>query len=72
MITDYDLEHIGEIIAGDGDWFTAQLLRLMHKADSENFAKLAHAFPDVGAAYLMWHVGENASDPAEMLRKPSE
>ena len=54
MISEHDLANIDRIIGGYGDWFTAHLLRLMHKADQENFTKLAHAFPDVGAAYLMW------------------
>lgn len=57
MISDYDKEHIGEIIAGHGDWFTAQLLRLMHKADSENFAKLAVCFPKEALAYSKWCEG---------------
>jgi len=31
--------------SGDGDWFTAQLLRLIAKADGENCDKLARGFP---------------------------
>lgn len=54
MISDYDRAHVEEIIAGHGDWFTAYLLRLMHKADSQNFAKLAMAFPEEAAVYIMW------------------
>lgn len=30
---------------GDGDWFTAMLLRLIAKADGDNREKLARGFP---------------------------
>lgn len=59
MISDYDREHLGDIIAGHGDWFTAQLLRLMHKADSENFMKLAVSFPKEALAYTKWYETRN-------------
>jgi len=54
MMRDFDREHIGELIAGHGDWFTAQLLRLIAKADFENMAKLRLGFPEEVAAYLEW------------------
>jgi hypothetical protein len=53
-ISDYDRAHIGDIVAGRGDWFTAHLLRLCAKADGENLAKLAADFPDEVAAFLEW------------------
>ena len=34
-----------EAFRGDGDWFTAQLLRLIAKSDSTNRWKLARGFP---------------------------
>ena len=46
-LSEFDKEHIREILYGcHGDWFTAQLLRLILKADYENRAKLAVVFPE--------------------------
>ena len=45
-MTDYDRENIGEIIHGKGTWFTANLFRLIVKADAENRRKLFNAFPE--------------------------
>lgn len=59
-ISDYDRVHIEDILYGDGDWFTAQLLRLCAKADSENLTKLSCGFPDVVQAYLDWREGRPA------------
>ena len=41
----HDETHIAEILAGEGTWFTAHLLRLIAKADKNNMAKLALGFP---------------------------
>jgi len=57
MMSDFDKAHIGDIIAGHGDWFTAQLLRLCAKADQSNLDKLALAFPEEVKAYLDWQMG---------------
>lgn len=54
MISDYDRDHIGEILAGHGSWFTAELLRLIAKADFEHLAKLRLGFPDEVQTYLDW------------------
>lgn len=54
MISAYDKAHMSDIIAGHGDWFTANLLRLIAKADFENKAKLRLGFPDVVQAYDTW------------------
>jgi hypothetical protein len=40
--------------------FTSQLFSLMQKADKENFAKLADAFPEEANALLLWRA---SSDP---------
>ena len=45
-MTDYDRENVGEIIHGKGTWFTANLFRLIVKADAENRRKLFNAFPE--------------------------
>lgn len=59
-ISEYDRVHVEDILYGDGDWFTAQLLRLCAKADSQNLEKIRTAFPDVVAAYLDWREGRTA------------
>lgn len=45
-MSEYDKENIGNILAGEGSWFTAQLLRLAAKADSNNLEKLRTGFPE--------------------------
>lgn len=58
LLSAYDKNHIGDLIAGQGDWFTAQLLRLCAKADDENLVLLSKGFPEVVEAYLKWRTGE--------------
>jgi hypothetical protein len=58
-MTDYDRENIGEILHGKGTWFTANLFRLIAKADSNNRRKLFNAFPaevDAVHQYLTGHL----------------
>ena len=55
MISEHDKENIGEILAGYGDWFSADLIRLIAKADAQNRARLARVFPDHVQAYLDWY-----------------
>lgn len=54
MISAYDREHLRDLLLGHGDWFTAQLLRLIAKADRENREKLRLGFPEEVAAYEEW------------------
>tara|TARA_B100000900_G_C19974010_1_gene471029 strand:- start:291 stop:473 length:183 start_codon:yes stop_codon:yes gene_type:complete len=52
-MTEYDTENIMEILHGKGTWFTADLFRLIAKADESNRLKLAESFPDeVNAVHL--------------------
>jgi len=44
-MSEYDKQNIEEILGGHGDWFTAQLLRLIAKADKANIANLRIVFP---------------------------
>jgi hypothetical protein len=53
-ISDYDREHIGDIVAGHGDWFTAHLLRLIAKADAYNRAKLEFMYAEEVEAFEEW------------------
>jgi hypothetical protein len=58
LISDYDKEHIDDIIGGRGDWFTAQLLRLCAKADLRNLERIRLGFPEVVEAFEKWQLGE--------------
>lgn len=64
MISAWDIEHLEEIIFGHGDWFTAQLIRLIVKADFENRAKLAEVFPEEVLAVERWLAGGGDPTPA--------
>lgn len=49
-MTDHDRDHLPGILQGEGTWFTANLLRLIAKADSVNRNKLRQGYPlEVGA-----------------------
>jgi hypothetical protein len=50
MISNYDKANIGNILAGEGSWFTANLLRLISKADNSNLELLRKGFPEEVAA----------------------
>lgn len=54
MISDYDRANVADIMAGEGDWFTAQMLRLCQKADAENLARIRLGFPEIVALYEDW------------------
>ena len=45
MLSEFDIEMLPRILGGHGDWFTAELLRLITHADVENREKLRKAFP---------------------------
>lgn len=53
-LSPHDRENIDRIMGGYGDWFSAQLIRLIAKADFENRARLRLAFPDHVEAYEKW------------------
>lgn len=51
----YDAEHVGDIVAGEGTWFSARLLRLIAKADMVNRERLRLGFPEHVDLYESWH-----------------
>jgi len=57
MLSNYDRGSIGNILAGEGDWFTANLLRLIAKADSYNLERLRKGFPEAVAAVEAYREG---------------
>ena len=56
QMSEYDRTHVG-LVMQEGDWFTADLFRLIDKADRENRERIRVAFPDEVAAYEAWLVG---------------
>ena len=55
----YDMQY--GVQRGD-DNFHTQLLRLMMKADSDNYARLKKAFPNTATVYEAWKKGEPIPD----------
>jgi hypothetical protein len=60
MVTDFDRDNIRSIMADRPgfDWFTANLLRLLLKADSENREKIRTVFPDVVELFEQYKNGD--------------
>ena len=58
MISEHDRKHIGAIMNGRGDWFTARLLRLCGAADRVNLERIRAGFPDEVEAYEAWRDGK--------------
>jgi hypothetical protein len=56
--SDYDDAHIADILSGHGDWFSAQLMRLIMKADRSNRDLIAQVFPDHVEAYERYQRGD--------------
>jgi len=56
-ISDFDRQNVKAILNGHGDWFGADLLRLIARADSENRERLRLAFPSHVEAYEAWMRG---------------
>ena len=46
MLSQFDKENIQRILSGYGDWFSAQLLRLIAKSDVSNLNKLEREYPE--------------------------
>ena len=53
----HTIAHMDEIMDGWGDWFSADLLRLIAKADLVNREKLRQAFPKHVLVYELWLAG---------------
>jgi len=49
----------GIVFYGEGDWFGAHLLRLIHKADRYNRERLRIGFPEQVEAYENYMQGES-------------
>ena len=58
-MSQFDKENVKGILEGEGDWFTANLFRLIAKADKGNRAKLFDAFPDEVKVVHKYLTGKN-------------
>ena len=61
-VSDHDKAKMQEILGGYGDWFSADLLRLIAKADHTNRELIRKAFPDHVEAYELWYYGAEQDD----------
>ena len=55
--SEYDKAHVGQILRGEGDWFGAMLLRLIHKADADNLEALREVYPEHVEIFEAWQEG---------------
>ena len=62
QISEHDRDQIENILGGYGDWFSAQLLRLIAKADVDNKELIRQVFPDHVEAYEAWYLGMSLDD----------
>ena len=46
QLSEYDKDHIPEILHGQGDWFMAKLCRLIASADKQSKRQIYAGFPD--------------------------
>lgn len=56
-LTKYDISNIDRILSGTGDWFSANLIRLIAQADSVNARILARAYPMEFIQYCKYKYG---------------
>ncbi|KKL17797.1 hypothetical protein LCGC14_2481950 [marine sediment metagenome] len=54
MLSEYDRNHISDLVYGHGNWFSAHLIRLIIKADMQDRAKLKQAYPEHVEAVEKW------------------
>lgn len=50
----FDIDNMENIIAGEGDWFSADLLRLIAKADLANRERIRIVYPNHVVEYEKW------------------
>lgn len=70
-LSQFDRENVVPILQGHGDWFTAQLMRLVVKADGRNRTLLARGFPEeVQLVEQAW--GLTSTEPEALLREAGQ
>ena len=53
-ISQFDRDHIGDILRGMGDWFSAKLIRLLATCDPDNLEAFRVMYPDHVEAWEIW------------------
>ena len=54
FVSEWDKKNIDSIMSGEGDWFSAQLLRMCSKADRDTLEQIRSGFPDHVALWESW------------------
>jgi len=57
-LSTYDYQNLAAILAGEGDWFTSKLLRVISTADTNNRMKLYMGFPEEVEAVTHFQTGK--------------
>jgi len=55
-VSAHDRENIDAIMGGQGDWFSARLLRLLAKADYKNRLLIGSIYPEHYAVFMDWYL----------------
>jgi hypothetical protein len=61
-MSEHDKQNLTAIINGEGDWFTARLIRVIIHADMSNRRRLALGFPDEVHAVNVYNFGQEKAD----------
>ena len=61
-VNKFDKDRLTMIFAGEGDYFTAMLLRLIARSDSKNRAKLFRGFPEEVDIVHQYQTGKEFRD----------
>lgn len=58
-ITLFEIDNMRAVLSEPAkyDWFGAHLLRACQKADQQNLRKIATVYPDIAAAFILYHLG---------------
>ena len=66
-MTEYDIDNLAQILAGEGTWFTAKLLRLISGADKQNREELFKVYPKEVSIVHHYQTGEWFNDCVVLL-----
>ena len=57
VLSEFDRHYLHRIMAGEGDWFSAKLLRFIRdsRPDRRNLERLRSVYPDHVAAVEYWY-----------------
>jgi hypothetical protein len=58
-LSEHDKQNVDRIIGGYGDWFSADLIRLISRSDFSNRERFRVMFPEHVAAWEKWYRGDD-------------